>query len=985
MSDLTGHTLGPYRLVEQAGAGGMATVYKAYHAAMDRYVAIKVLPQHLARDPSFRARFQREARTIARLQHRSILPVHDVAEDNGVPYLVMRYVDSGTLADLIAGRAAPFEQTVRIVSEVGEALGYAHRQGVIHRDVKPANVLLDRDGGALLTDFGIAKIFEDTLQLTSEGAMIGTPAYMAPEQLQGQPVDARSNIYALGVVLYQAMTGECPFVAETPLAVALMHIHNPLRPPRQINRAIPESLERVVLRAMAKNPADRFQTADEMVEALRAAPLPQATPASPPPVSVAPLPASLPPAYVTPPPISPATPPPASLPPAYVTPPPVSPAPATPLPAAPRRLRPIWLAAGLGVVALLILAAFVLPRLGQAPVGPSQAGAPTVAAGAGTISQLPAGPTMVPPANLRVLSNGTQANRLAALGDTVWAATQGGLVRYRGDEAPRIFTVADGLPFNAATTIAAAPDGVLWVGSYGQIARVRPVADGLGEVTLYDEGLDIGELHTFMIDGDGSVWAGGANGGSRFDGQKWAPPPSVSTEDPVLKTITPDIRSLLRASDGTLWAGLAEGLLRWDGSAWARIGTDQGVEPVTIYQLLQDRAGTIWAVTGGQGLLRLTAGQERWEQVSLGDESSDLRAIAELADGRLWVSSDGGIAQLAAGGTAWEMVTAPEQFLGWAGSGSIAQDASGQIWLAGGAGVSALRDGQWRFVNSASPLPFTSVGRLLGAGDGLWAIEQYGGAAAKIDPATLAVEPFTQIEGRITMLAQAEDATWVGTLNGLFRLRGGATLRLTTADGLPSDQIFELLLTPDTLWIGTAAGLASYNLETEQVSVVEDFNGGAVASLLLAPDGAVWAGSLRLGDVGFGLLGRFDGESWQLWRQGDLPSPEDPVEVVALTVDAEGQIWMLTWGGGVHTWDGAAWKSWTEADGAPNGSALALTLREGEVWVGGQFGPQVFRWNQDGWSQVAVAGLSGYVNAMHFTPDGALWLGTTEGLLRYQP
>jgi tetratricopeptide (TPR) repeat protein/tRNA A-37 threonylcarbamoyl transferase component Bud32 len=270
MGDLAGHNLGPYRLLDQLGAGGMATVYKAYHAAMDRYVAIKVLPQHLARDPNFRARFEREARVIARLEHRHILPVYDVAEEDGIPYLVMRYTDGGDLNNLLAGRLT-VERVVELLAQVAEALGYAHRQGVIHRDVKPANVLIGRDGDALLADFGIAKIYADTLQLTGEGNMVGTPAYMAPEQLQGKSVDARTDIYALGVVLYQALTGECPFVAETPLAVAMMHIHNPLRPPRQLKPNIPEPIERIILRAMAKNPVDRFQTAEEMAEALRAA------------------------------------------------------------------------------------------------------------------------------------------------------------------------------------------------------------------------------------------------------------------------------------------------------------------------------------------------------------------------------------------------------------------------------------------------------------------------------------------------------------------------------------------------------------------------------------------------------------------------------------------------------------------------------------------------------------------------------------------
>ncbi len=268
MADLVGQNLGPYRILEQIGLGGMATVYKAYHAAMDRYVAIKVLPQHLARDPNFRARFQREARAIARLEHLYILPVYDAGEDEGIPYLVMRYTDSGDLSDLIARQSLTIARAVQLISQVAAGLAYAHRLGVIHRDVKPANVLLSRAGDVLLTDFGIAKIYEETLQLTSEGTMVGTPAYMAPEQVQGQPVDARTDIYALGVVLYQALTGECPFMADTPLALALMHIHNPLRPPRQLNPNIPESLERIMLRALAKSPADRFQTADEMAEAL---------------------------------------------------------------------------------------------------------------------------------------------------------------------------------------------------------------------------------------------------------------------------------------------------------------------------------------------------------------------------------------------------------------------------------------------------------------------------------------------------------------------------------------------------------------------------------------------------------------------------------------------------------------------------------------------------------------------------------------------
>jgi tetratricopeptide (TPR) repeat protein/tRNA A-37 threonylcarbamoyl transferase component Bud32 len=363
MGDLEGRNLGPYRLLEQLGAGGMATVYKAYHAAMDRYVAIKVLPPHLARDPNFRARFEREARTIARLEHRYILPVHDVAENDGIPYLVMRYTDSGDLAGLIASERLTTQRMIELVGQVAEALDYAHRQGVIHRDIKPANVLISRDGDALLADFGIAKIYEDTLQLTGEGHMVGTPAYMAPEQLQGKAVDARTDVYALGVVLYQALTGECPFVAETPLAVAMMHIHNPLRPPRQINSTIPDPIERIILRAMAKNAADRYQTAGEMADALRQA------------AGLTPLPGAI-----------------VSLSPVVATPPS---APAVPPSVAtqvldagvPQRAGArTWWIAGASVAALVVVAAlaFILTR---GPAGNSTASSPTTGAVATSVLQ----------------------------------------------------------------------------------------------------------------------------------------------------------------------------------------------------------------------------------------------------------------------------------------------------------------------------------------------------------------------------------------------------------------------------------------------------------------------------------------------------------------------------------------------------------------------------------------------------------------------
>lgn len=267
-----GTTLGTYRVVEQIGMGGMATIFKAYQPSMDRYVALKILPAHFAHDPGFTARFNREAQTIARLEHKHILPVYDYGEENGVTYLVMRYLEGGTLKDLLAQRRPSLAETVDIMTQVCAALDYAHRQGVVHRDVKPANILIDLEGDAYLSDFGIAKVLEGvTGHLTETGATVGTPAYMAPEQSMGQQVDARSDIYALGVVLYEMLVGRLPYQADTPMAVALMHIHNPLPLPRQVAPSLSEAFENVILKALAKQPTDRFQSAGQMAAALKEA------------------------------------------------------------------------------------------------------------------------------------------------------------------------------------------------------------------------------------------------------------------------------------------------------------------------------------------------------------------------------------------------------------------------------------------------------------------------------------------------------------------------------------------------------------------------------------------------------------------------------------------------------------------------------------------------------------------------------------------
>ncbi|HIQ01687.1 MAG TPA: serine/threonine protein kinase, partial [Anaerolineales bacterium] len=268
----TGENVGPYRIVEKLGQGGMATVFKAYHPALDRYVAIKVLHPAFREDPNFLTRFQREARIVAKLDHPNIVPIYDFSEHRGHPYLVMRFIEGQTLKTRLQDTPISLEEVQRVVEAVGDALAYAHRQGILHRDIKPSNIILAPEGQIYLTDFGLARMADVGESTLSRDMMVGTPQYISPEQAKGETrLDARTDIYSLGVVLYELLVGRVPFQADTPYAVIHNHIFTPLPLPRDLKPELPEPLERMLLKALAKDPDDRFQTVEEMIGAFQAA------------------------------------------------------------------------------------------------------------------------------------------------------------------------------------------------------------------------------------------------------------------------------------------------------------------------------------------------------------------------------------------------------------------------------------------------------------------------------------------------------------------------------------------------------------------------------------------------------------------------------------------------------------------------------------------------------------------------------------------
>src|SRR5512136_333883 len=260
---------GRYEIKGEIGRGGMATVYHAYDPRFEREVALKVLPREMLHEPQFRTRFEREARTIAMLEHSAIVPVYDYGEEEGQPYFVMRYMTGGALSDRMKKGPLSVAETARMISRIAPALDEAHSKGIIHRDLKPGNILFDQFNEPYVSDFGIAKLFASQTNVTGS-AIIGTPAYMSPEQAQGENIDGRSDLYALGVILFEMLTGQQPYHGDTPMSVVVKQITDPVPHILDFKPDLPPDVELIIEKAMAKDRNERFQNVRSLAEALNA-------------------------------------------------------------------------------------------------------------------------------------------------------------------------------------------------------------------------------------------------------------------------------------------------------------------------------------------------------------------------------------------------------------------------------------------------------------------------------------------------------------------------------------------------------------------------------------------------------------------------------------------------------------------------------------------------------------------------------------------
>jgi len=397
MEDLTGRQLGAYTIVAPLGEGGMASVYKAHQPSVNRDVAIKILGRHFMQDPEFLTRFRHEAYVVAQFQHPHILPVFDFGESGGYSYLVMPLVKGGRLSDLMDGTPMRLDRVDRIMRQICDALDYAHSKGVVHRDIKPTNILIDERLNCLVADFGIARMTEGTTKLTATGAVVGTPTYMSPEQAAGETVGPQSDLYSLGIMLYEMVAGEVPFKGDTPFAIALKHLTAPMPPPATFNPRLGTAIENVVLKAVARQAKDRYASGDELATALSAAIAQtreiqaKSTIVTPPVSELAPTMAVAPKTVAMPP---------RPAPPRPTAPAPRSAAPVTPaapvVPQAPKRSIRLWVAAAVPIVALV---AFFGLRGGSVQSPPPQPAAPTQQIPAPAPAPVVAKPAPAPPAH----------------------------------------------------------------------------------------------------------------------------------------------------------------------------------------------------------------------------------------------------------------------------------------------------------------------------------------------------------------------------------------------------------------------------------------------------------------------------------------------------------------------------------------------------------------------------------------------------------
>ena len=991
-----GQQLGPYQIISQIGKGGMATIYKAYHANMDRYVALKIVAIGLTEDPNFLKRFQQEARLIARLEHPHILPVHDFGEADGIPYLVMRYLEAGTLKERLAASPLTLTEIDRIFTQLADALTYAHENGVIHRDIKPSNAMLDRRGDIFLTDFGVAKIVEGSSHLTATGTITGTPAYMSPEQAQGQKADQRSDIYSLGIVLFEMLTGRVPFEAETPLAVIFKHIQEPPPPLSVVRPDLPYMLEPVLLRALAKDPAERFASMHEFLDtwkqAYHEAMAWQPTPAAPPAIQpVTPLPA---PVLLTPPPLSePAT---------------LSPVLDQSAPASAQKFN--WKPIGIGSVVVLALLAAIFLFILRQPSQQSPLSAPTSVPTQATATSFPLVAAPTPTENATsakpTWTNWIGANNiysLTTLGDKVYTAGVGGLTIWnKVDGKATQISTRNGLPSAWAVSIFRdSLDDSLWIGTDAGLAHYQN--GQVSEVFSSQDGLDSDYITSINRLGDqllvGTGYCGGAGCGLQtYDGKRWkAVDGFPSADNPTEESVSHNTHSVVVDSTQQIWVGTGDGIAWRDREQkWHVFKTTSGLTDNLVICLFADKDGALWAGTASSGLDRFNPDTQKFEtEINLSDYGiSDVRSLAMDQNGNLWI---GGYNLVR-----YDLVTKKltvfsldDDSLPGRDIYALHVDENNTLFI-GTEGSGLLRyDGDGKFTGWTIPntIDYANYASIVPAPDGrLFFNATYGNGTDIYDPQTDTWAWLTgQPEGGLPLALGTDGTLWYGGGNGVWSVNSSSTIHLTTEHGLPSNQVNQIVAAPDgSVYAATDEGLAvirNFKVEKTFRPGQAGFMEGRLGPIYAASDN-----TLFIADEGGATIGHYIPEKGK-WAWTDIAATlgVEPVAITSFAEDSEGRFLAGTYGNGLYRTVKDNWEHITIATDSGvqllNDHIRCIRIApDGAVWLA-DYWEGVIRIDGANWTKYSLAdGLgSNVVNDIYFAPDGSVWFATDSGVTRLKP
>lgn len=985
-----GQMLGPYQITSQIGKGGMATVYKAYQPSMDRYVALKVVAGQFVGDPTFMDRFRQEARVIARLEHPHILPVYDFGESDGTPYMVMRFLEAGTLTERLDAGLLTLEEIDHIFSQLTDALGYAHEKGVIHRDIKPSNAMLDNRGDVFLTDFGIAKIIEGSAGLTATGAITGTPSYMSPEQAQGKKVDQRSDIYSLGIMLFEMLTGRVPFEAETPMAVLFRQIQDPPPPLSTVRPDLPYTLEMVLLKALTKDPSHRYPSMsafrqawkDALADAIASVPAPVAQPQ---PVIIPPV--TVPPAAKT-----------------VLTPPPPPVTPSTPAKKTFHWKRLVLIGLPLCLILLCLVLGFVFrarllamfPRLRNELRSTQVENAnelPTTAAAAAAPPATTA--PAVPGASSWVAANSVFS--IAFRGDEVITAGAGGLTIWnRKDDSFKQLTTANGLPSGNADVVFVDTDKSLWVGTDAGIVHIED-----DESTVYDtdDGLDANYIVAIARSGDllfaGSQYSGGAGGGlTEFDGTDWKPVPGFpSAATPDEKTVSYNIHQIMVGPAGNVWVATDSGVavLNVKDQQWKVFKTESGLSNNSVYSIAINPAGNLFAGTAQGGVMKFNSKKQVFESyLDLKNVSVyDVFGMLTAQDGTEWFAG-GNVARYKPDTKQWKAFNKDNDSFPAYSVTSMGMDDQGVLYFGtNDSGLVRYVNGKFEKLLVPNALHYGQYGRIVPAPDGkLIFVQLYGNGADQFDPAS---NIWTKVPAKqdIPRAFDKKGQMWSGSGDGVWVFGADKDTHITTDQGLPSNEVYEVVFGADgTAYIATGAGVAVFDGTKVTDTYTAAKNGlisDAIYALFMASDGSLWVGEQG------GFSRRLPDGTWQHYTPDSLFGSGSSQYFLAFVEDGAGNIWVPTYGDGLYQFPktGKPTRILSDDPGVgltSNYLNAAVLAADGALWLGTEE-RGVVRYDGKTWKSYTIKDglLANSVDGIYIEPGGLIWFATTGGVSRLKP